>query len=254
MHRVIYLLAMLLALALAACGGGDDDDNRADMPEITVPGEVDNPREPETDQDDVPQDDPPHDDTTQAILDAYIDEYVCTDERDDAVFDAGNWGMARWWNGEPFIVDVSATFTNADELLDAIADEAEKIRDALGYEIFVAGNVLPMPEIVDYRDDVLSGLRVDLRVPEQHVHINCCAVSGPHAAGTAHPGFRLAILVSDAYAARYVVMHELYHLLGFGHPGDLTSVQMSHVLMYGYPGGPTTSMVEDLAKLACIYD
>ena len=55
-------------------------------------------------------------------------------------------------------------------------------------------------------------------------------------------------------------MHELYHLLGFGHPGESRGVAMSDELMHGARDARdriafrTRSTATDLAKLACIYD
>ena len=168
------------------------------------------------------------------------------------------------WDGTPFIVDISSTFPNADQLLDAVADEAERVLQILGYEIFVAGDVLPLANI---ERSSPGGPLSD----QQSIEILCCSEASGTSAGTSWPWLRKIILKRAAIQSRHVILHELYHILGFAHPDEeWDSIVMSEVLMdggeytlYEYDhetGGehwrvtPTRASPLDTAKLACIYD
>ena len=196
-------------------------------------------------------------------------EYVCTDEYDQALASTTlsgtqNTSVPALWDGmTPFIIDVSSTFPNAHELLGAIAEEAEKVEMALGYQIFVAGNVLPLTDLDESQlADLTSGSQLIPMTP--HVEIRCC----DDEAGTAFPWWRMILLTVDGeMQARHNVIHELYHVLGFEHSDATEGVTMSYPLDFALENPPddegnivgewyfyTLSTPTDLAKLACIYD
>lgn len=239
--RIIFpsLIISLLAFLLIGCGGGDDE------------GEV--------------MAEPSGPDIRAGR--------VCTDERQQAAAHTRGQGVPALWNGEPFVVDVSAALPDAQGLLAAVAEEAELVRFVLGYHIFVAGEVLEL-DIVHWWD--LEQLPPDPHVeveqppcatgtscreerllpPEQHIEIRCCVGSGagPGTLGVAYAWWRV-ILLEDA--PHQVIIHELYHVLGFVHP-DEQGVQMSSSLQLNHlaydPREVTRSTQEDWANLACIYD
>lgn len=184
-----------------------------------------------------------------------VDEHLCTDEYMQALALTTVGGtlttsVPALWDGTPFVVDVSSTFWNAEDLLDTIAEEAGEVRAALGYEVFVAGEVLPLPDVTKSQIVLVqSGRR--LIPPDQRIEIRCCDPAGGKGIGGAAPWFRIIMLEDDAYRSRHAIIHELYHILGFTHPGEAPGVVMSYLLM---SGSPTSSTSLDLAKLACIYD
>ena len=202
----------------------------------------------------------------------------CTDERAQALDYATQdtfiqaTSVPELWDGTPFIVDISSSFPNAHDLLDVVASEAEKVREFLGYEVFVAGDVLPLKDatallvtVGNTGETTLStGEFAQLLPPDQHIDIRCCDTR-PGKSGWASPALRLVILKNDADKSNHIILHELYHLLGFRHPGNSPGVEMSAFLMWGgfYFNGvfqrgimPTRSSYGegDLANLACIYD
>lgn len=167
--------------------------------------------------------------------------------------------LVALWDGTPFVVDVSSSLRNADRLLEVVAQEAERIRAVLGYEIFVAGDVLQLADVSETQlTDPESASR--LNPPHQHVDILCCYGLKPQVMGVANPHLRLVVLRNDPFGSRYAIIHELYHLLGFAHPGEPRGVEMSEALMHGVRAKgaglplPTRSTPNDLARLACIYD
>ena len=148
-----------------------------------------------------------------------------------------------------------------------MAEEAERIREFLGYEIFVAGDVLPLDDIL-----YLAGDASHLMPPNQHIEISCCVYEGD-VQGYAYPSWRIIRLSTShpehvSIPSRHAIIHELYHLLGFVHPGQSPGVVMSDSLMNGddkvrgwitVDGSrgwfPTTrSTPLDLAQLACIFN
>ena len=202
-----------------------------------------------------------------------VASYTCTDEHESArslsavyldtalgrlPFQYGQ-ALVALWDGTPFVVDVSSSLRNASELLEVVAHEAEWIKAVLGYEIFVAGDVLQLADVSETQlTDPESASR--LNPPHQHVDILCCYGPEPQVMGVANPHLRLVVLRNDPFGSRYAVIHELYHLLGFAHPGEPRGVEMSEALMHGVRARglrlplPTRSTPNDLAKLACIYD
>ena len=194
--------------------------------------------------------------TTDPIREV-VESYTCVDEREQALAYTSIPGyqtsIPELWDGTPFIVDVSSTFPNAHELLNVVEEEATIIHAALGYEIFVAGDVLP-----------LADLAAPQLAHDQHIEIRCCDDN----AGTAFPWWRLILLTVDGeMQARHNIVHELYHILGFVHSDETEGVMMSYPLDFAleFPideGGNivgewyfyTLSTPDDLAKLACIYD
>ena len=198
-----------------------------------------------------------------------IDNYTCTDEREGAVGFSSivdhDTAAPLAWNGTPFEVFVSSSFSNAHELLNAIVEEAARVRTHLGYEIFVAGGVIPMVDI-EYDDLHAIGSEYALLPADYEIPFYCCD-DRPGFGGHAQIFTRSAVLSTHPDSARHVVIHELYHLLGFDHPGDSeTGVEMSDMLyngrlpnfaeqLQGIDGRiPTGSTALDLAKLSCIYD
>ena len=141
-------------------------------------------------------------------------------------------------------------------LLDAIEQEADKIYQALGYEAFVPGDVIPLPDVQgqfncimwDESDLPSCGLPSDHRI-----QIQCCARG---VAGLAYAWWRVILLDDDPFQSGHALVHELYHMAGYTHPDENHGVRMSRSLMYGTMGRsrPTVSTSEDLAKLACIFD
>ena len=198
-----------------------------------------------------------------------IDNYTCTNEREGAVGFSSivdhDTAAPLAWNGTPFEVFVSSSFSNAHELLDAIVEEAARVRTHLGYEIFVAGGVIPMVDI-EYDDLHAIGSEYALLPADYEIPFYCCD-DRPGFGGHAQIFTRSAVLSTHPDSARHVIIHELYHLLGFDHPGDSeTGVEMSDMLyngrlpnfaeqLQGIDGRiPTGSTALDLAKLSCIYD
>ena len=201
-----------------------------------------------------------HDDCTSdrdefgAAIHVVVDNHVCTDEYDKAMSHStlGTTGhsqrsVVESWDGTPFVVNVSSEFGNADELMDVVEDEADRIRHILGYRIFVPGNVLPLPR-VESRDNFHDIVGV-LTPPTQQLHVICCD-EGIYA-GYADALHRLIVLNSDEALAEGAILHELYHLFGFGHPGEGIGVPMSSALMWDVVSIPTA---QDMAGLACIFD
>ena len=236
MQKLSFLAIPFLALALVGCGGDGGEGPVAERGAESVP-------------------------QTHGPAD-FVNEYVCTDERAEAekavVGSSYSLDMLAQWDGTPFAVDVSDSFTNAEVLLDAIDREATKIRNALGYEVFVAGDVIPLQDVQglftcstwDESDLQHCGLPSDNRI-----QVQCCVNVGG-TAGRAFAWWRVILLSPDSFQSRHVLIHELYHMAGFTHPDMNHGVPMSTSLMYGTMGRsrPTASTRDDLAKLACILD
>ena len=237
-HVIHFAATAALALILAvACGGGGEEGNDSIAEAIRI-----------------------------------VEEYVCTDEHEktrdlsivyiDTVFGQlpfqyGDTALSLW-DGTPFVVDISSTFPNADSLLEVVAEEAERIHAVLGHEIFVAGNVLQLANVTEPQiTDPDSAFQ--LTPPDRHIDILCCYGPDPRIAGIANPWVRVVVLRNNAFWSRYAIIHELYHIFGFVHPGETEGVVMSEELMYGPRDTdegisfPTQSAPIDLAKLACIY-
>ncbi|MCY4515181.1 MAG: hypothetical protein OXC69_08640 [Candidatus Tectomicrobia bacterium] len=184
-----------------------------------------------------------------------VDEHVCSDEYSQALAFTSALGhfetsIPTLWDDIPFVVDVSSAFPNAEALLDVVAREADKIREALGYDIVLAGEVTGLDDYERRDIEAVEKGRQSLP-PAQHVEIRCC-----DELGSAFPWFRVILLSPDdeGVLARMAIIHELYHLLGFAHPGNTPGVSMSSDL--NSPGRSifTRSTPLDLARLACIYD
>lgn len=234
-----FVVALLLTLALlSSCSGGNEDNGDSIADAIRV-----------------------------------VEAYVCTDEHEKArelsivYIDTAfgrlpfRYGDAVYylWDGTPFVVDISSTFTNAERLLAVVAKEVERIRAVLGYEIFVAGNVLRLADVTESQIRK-PGSALQLTPPDQHIDILCCYNPDSQVVGVANPGARVVVLRNDPFWSRHAIIHELYHILGFVHPDGSEGVVMSEELMYGARDAgaeiafPTQSTAIDLAKLACIYD
>ena len=286
MHRAVsrtfqFLALLLLALMLTACGGEGDDGNmehdHVAMPEVIDPVNPEpesDPNMPDAELEPQPEPNPnpeaqPQPGPVDPIRQA-IEEYTCTDERERVVDFVSlvdhDTAAPIAWDGMPFQVYVSSSFSDAHELLEAIAEEAERIHTYLGYEIFVAGDVIPMVDIA-FSDIHAVASEAALLPADYEIPFYCCDTR-PGKAGQAQVLTRTAVLSPNPGSARHIIMHELYHLLGFDHPdGDGSEgVPMSDVLysgrlptveesIMGIDGRiPTYSTALDLAKLACIYD
>lgn len=204
----------------------------------------------------------------------FVEGYACTGEHEqvralsithiDTVFGRQPFRYENTalslWDGTPFVVDISSTFPNADHLLEVIAEEAEKIRAVLGYEVFVAGDVRPLTDVTaSHFSDPNRAFQ--LTPPYPHIDILCCYYNpDSRTVGVASYHLRVAVLSYDEFWSRYAIIHELYHILGFMHLGETEGVVMSEDLMYGTRdvdegiSFPTQSAPIDLAKMACIYD
>ena len=210
MYRFVVAFLLTLTLLLG-CGGGSEDNGDSIADAIRV-----------------------------------VEEYVCTDEhakaRDLSIvyidtafgrlpFQYGDTVLSLW-DGTPFVVDISSTFTNADELLGVVAEEAERIHAVLGYEIFVAGNVLRLANVTEsqFRDPDSA---LQLTPPDQYIDILCCHALDSRVVGSANVRRRVALLINDTFWSRHAIIHELYHVFGFVHPDETEGVVMSEELMYG---------------------
>ena len=237
-HRVFRFLVVLLVSLLVGCGGGDDGEDDIPFPSVV----------------DVP----------------LVDEgHVCTDEADRAFALTAHLGLGEdiptLWNGEPFVVDITSIFRNADELLEIVADEADKIADFLGYYVIVPGEVRRLPDVPSSLPLTVSTASQYLP-PDGRIHVLCCRLSEYGDAdgylGFARPEWRFVVMHGNDRSARLALIHELYHVLGFHHPGEQTGVPMSATLdgfndLVGYEEflrRLTESTVEDLERLACVYD
>lgn len=266
-HPVIYALCLshasrmilshlipLLAISLAACGGGEDGSA----------GQVAFGPTPASETDTL--------DPTQPKENEFVlPEYTCMDEMEQAIsYASSDWIMTlasghaetavpALWDGVPFRVDVSSTFPNADRLLDAVADEASLIYELLGYRIFVAGDILPLEDLSTSQLEMISRVSLVNLPPDQHIEVRCCVGSNSTIAGTAYPWWRIVLLEPNDFQSRHIVLHELYHVLGFSHPDEPEGVVMSDALMYGHGHDaygssiPTSSAPIDMARLNCIY-
>jgi len=188
---------------------------------------------------------------------AEVDEYACSDERQQAMDLASADGyfataIPSLWDGiTPFTVDVSTGLPTAQELLAIVDQKARRIREALGYDILVAGKVRSLADLTstDLSSPDASAWR-QFVPPSQRLQIRCC-----HSTGAAAPWFRVILLPSDDEdQARYALIHELYHLLGFTHRDATPGVSMSPSLDDAVNSAFTRSTPIDMARLACIYD
>ena len=158
----------------------------------------------------------------------------------------------RRWTGKPFVVNVSYVFADAEDILDDIAEEAERVRQQIGYEVFVAGDVL-----LYWPQQVRSINEVPLGTPGPgEIWVLCCAGTGMDWSGYSSPPMGVAspargiMLLSrpedylhqfphpptDSSFARRALIHELYHLLGLSHTGA-GGIEMSYPLMHGIWSG-----------------
>ena len=215
--------------------------------------------------------------TVQDLSRDTVDAYglTCTDELDAAL---GYSSLPGLWDGTPFTVNVSAAFPDAADVMNQVRIEADKIHHALGYRILIPGRIVEMPEGPEHVWDItLPSGTYDVPccipddilhpVPDNRIDIRCCIVDDREDdllfdTGFARIGLRTIVLAGDSGESRicpvgrpclrpavHAVPHELWHLLGFGHPGE-PGVPMSQALAW-LTDRPST---EDMARLACIYD
>ena len=146
---------------------------------------------------------------------------------------------ASVWDGTPFIVHVSNSLPDAESLLQAIAVEAHAIHRRLGYPVIAAGEVRSLPDVTSH-DDVDRLLARRELMPLTHLEVRCCTDFYEYALGIAHLRAGVVLMPSTSCAAgctidyrskgQIILMHELYHLFGFSHPGDGIGVEMSDAL------------------------
>ena len=228
MSKRVGILAVGLVAGLVAmgCGGGGDDDPVYQQPIAEVPG------------------------TPEPL--------ICGDQLDLAINYASGAGaypgsVPVLWDGTPFYVDVAAALPRAHELLNAVADEALRIRDALGYDVILPGQVVDLP---DTTYQALEHAPPDFLPIRGRIYIRCCLTegAGPGVLGLSYPWLR-QILLGDH--GLQVLVHELYHLLGFTHPLE-GGVEMSSGLLLSTrfydPNEITRSEQSDWDNLACMYD
>lgn len=236
--RIIFLFLTIpiLALFLAGCGGENgEEESGSELVDSAPPG-----------------------------IDVRSG-HVCTDEYEQALAMSTRYGpydavsIPALWNGTPFVVDVDAALPYADDLMDDIKREAERVRVALGYDLFVPGDVLPLNRISYVAFASSKPTDFHLLPPDGNVEIRCCLDGGePGSIGMAWAWWRQVMLVDDSFYARKALIHELYHLFGFVHPEEQPGVEMSWELYWGsdgpFEGRVNFSTEADWARLACIFD
>lgn len=281
-----YVFALLIgfALVIGACGGDEEGGDSGEQVVPVAPPESVNPEPPVIEEVGIPYeihhvcDDT---DKTSGLIHSpgpnyhcgpsgvmqWVDTYACTNEYEQAVAYARTWGLGNsipeLWNVIPFIVDISDSFDNAYDLLEMVKSEAERVRLAIGYDVFIAGDVIQLDDL-----SVTNVQALGVLPPDQHVEIRCCHDGEPPSAGISYPQNRVVLLQNYSIPSKRLLMHELYHLLGFSHPGDVVGIEMSEILMTGsrllpqpkdWPRfqqlySPTQPSANDLAKLACVFD
>ena len=285
--KAAAIAAVALALALGACGGGDEEEEAAVRPPPAERPErpaVEVEPEPEPyvlrhvcDEDDfeeavgIYREGPDYFCSAEDVAQA-VDEYACGGERQAALDYGRAWlgygSAVVEWDGTPFPVDVSSSLSDPAWLMEIVEAEAERVRMALGYEVFVPGRIVVLPDVS--RGQAQGG---SVSAAEGRIEIRCCL--GPedgHHAGEAFVQERLVLVRDAPTSAVHVVTHEVYHLLAFGHPEDGFGIPMSDVLMrgsrfigvwrylrrLGYTFTPVFSFTQpvalDLARLACVFD
>ena len=286
--KFVLIIGMFFVVS---CGGGDGDSFTEMIVEDMEPEEVMEPEEdmepeevmepdsmePEIPEEpEVPETEPME--PTEPIISELeearriVDEYVCTDEYQQAVNYITLGGHAavevvaapEEWNGTPFVVDISSSFSNANELLEAVVEEAERVNQVLGYKIFEAGRVLPLTDINYTHVQYFIESSRQYIPPDQHIYMYCC--NERNVLGSAYPWWRLAILDNNPSSSRSIIMHELYHILGLTHSTNPSEnlIQESYLLRYGFTQeqifsgedgiGVTLAAPLDLAKVGCIYE
>ena len=272
------LIACVIGLMLSACGGGEDGGgSNLEMPDTTEPvdtviPEVVQPPTPyamnhvcdDTDFVEVPVSSagPDYHCSIDDVI-SYVDNHVCTDEYGQALHYSLGPSVPGLWDGDPFVVDISDTFSNANDLLEIVRTESERIRLVLGYEVFIAGDVIPLEDLTQYQAETGNIFPLG-----QRIEIRCCYGEGTRHAGIAYPDLRMILLRDSEFSSRHIITHELYHLLGFSHPRDAHGVEMSDIMMRGSPFlvqydfsrsynpsfSPTQPSAFDLARLDCIFN
>ena len=203
----------------------------------------------------------------------HVNDYACSDEQERAIAftTIPGWDISvpALWNGTPFMVDISDSFLNAHELLEIVRAEAERVQLALGYEVFVPGAVVPLEDAT--RSEIATVVTVQSRQlvpPPGRIEVRCC---NSESAGTANAQTRMILLSEGPIPSMHIIMHEIYHLLGFSHSGSVDGIWMSEILQRGsrfFTGpftrhfgrdyylqhSPTQPAADDLARLACVFD
>ena len=218
------LCIVLTCWVLAGCGGEGANDTGADIADLMVPDEV-------------------------AEI---VDSHSCTDERAAALDAGGAETLPHQWDGTPFAVHIGGGFDAPDYLLMLIAEEADRIAWYLGYEVITVGRELPLPAV---SVEAVRAGQHDIPLPEPGAALVYCCDRREGRGGWAMTDVPLIVLSPWQHVSEYAIVHELYHLLGFSHPGEPTGVPMSLPLNgTGHADNPTRSTAMDLARLACIYD
>lgn len=267
-----YTPILLLIVLVAGCGGGGSDEGYPTEDQVQGPvclncepvnqePDSEDEGEPFLDFPDIPHEEWIEDGRQILGLDArlepeavreIVNTYECTDEREQAMsYESHHTAIANSWDGTPFVVDVADDFFSDFSLLGLIEDEAARIKDALGYEIFIAGEVTTLESI-----DPLRALPHDFGsfAPDGRIEIRCCVRYADGYSGYAVPAARVIVLGQSYFDSEFALIHELYHLLGFVHPGESPGIVMSEPLNQGVYNNDPRSAALDLARLACAYD
>ena len=163
-----FVPVLVLALMLTGCDSGEDEDS-GDLHEpepVTQYAHLELQLEPEPAAemaDPIPQ---------------VIDQHFCTDERERVLDEVSQYDYQaavplNWDGATPFRVYISASLPDPYDLLAAVAAEAERIHEHLGYEIFVAGDVIEMEDIA-YSDVNILHYQGPGVVADYEIPIYCC--------------------------------------------------------------------------------
>ena len=157
---------------------------------------------------------------------------ACTDERKRALTYLAAI-LPREWDGTPLRFDLFDHFPEIagadypERQLDEVRLLADRIEEQVGYRIIEAGDVIPVPEdMPDGWNKPRANLRCEQwRKPMWAVGLHLTEIPEGHDGGGALSAVPWCAVVSywvgdgpgpGAYS-RTAIVHELFHLLGFGH-------------------------------------
>ena len=185
------------------------------------------------------------------------------------------------WDGTPLVFHMFDHFPAVSGVADYPASQlevvrrlAEQIEEHVGYPIIQAGAVIPAPEDAPegWNDPTMyspPGCR-DWREPGQVVGMHLSSLPTWHRGGGALSAATTCAVVSywvgdglptDDFWITYtrtIIVHELFHVLGFKHShGDglpeSVGVTMSEQLTFGTASGEVLPTAGDLDALRCIF-
>ena len=251
--RALWLLAALLA---AGCGGGTDGTPVAPP---TTPAPAPAP----------PPEPPP-------------EPRVCTDELERAKSFL-NSALPREWDGTPFRFDLFDNYPEvpggdyAERQLEMARELAAQIEEQIGYPVYEAGGVVPVREgLPDGWDTPSHSGPKDChlwREPGQILAFHLASLPEGHQGGGALGAVPWCAILNhyvgegsttDPNSAwgRSGIVHELFHLLGFGHNDEthphevhLGGVFMSKNLTNGdnFTQAFMAPTFEDIDALRCVF-